>query len=306
MPSRRDILTLIASLSVSPAMAEDTLALRQSRTLPRVATRVVALEFLIAETLAMLDRPPIGMSDPKYYPGWIGLELDRLAGVTDVGTRQQPSLEAIARLKPDLIIGLAYRHAPLFDVLESLAPTVLLEFGVGQTGTQLDAVLELIGMIGAYVGRDPEAAKIRAEVERSIAEDAARLAQAGRSGRRLVVLQELGGLDTYWVFTANSMSAGLAQRLGLDFWPKDRGRDGVRVLTSQELLALDDVDIALVSYSGPQVDLAAKTKSAAWAHVPALAQGRVTLIERNIWNFGGPASARHLATRLTDMVLAAP
>ncbi|WP_082552464.1 iron-siderophore ABC transporter substrate-binding protein [Methylobacterium sp. Leaf456] len=305
---RRDFLVgglAAAGLAAAPARASD-LIFRRSAVLPEPAQRVVALEFLLAEMLAAVGCPPVGMSDPKLYPGWIGVLSERLKGVADVGTRQQPSLEAIARLKPDLILGVSYRHAPLFDVFESIAPTVLLDFKPVPPATRLDSAFTLQTMIGGLTGHRADAEHAEAEVSAGIAHDAARLAEAGRSGRRLVVLQELGGQDTYWVFTADSLSAGLAARLGLRFWPPDRSREGVRPLTSEDLLALDDCDVMLVSTTGPDIPLTAKTRSAAWQRVPALRAGRVGLIERNIWNFGGPGSALRLSNRITDTLLKAP
>jgi ABC-type Fe3+-hydroxamate transport system substrate-binding protein len=309
MPSRRDCLAwglaAASGLAVKPARAAD-LVFRRSAHLPEPARRVVALEFLIAEMLASVGLPPVGMSDPKLYPGWIGVASDRLKGAADVGTRQQPSLEAIARLKPDLILGVSYRHAPLFDVFEGIAPTVLFDFAPEPPATRLDSAFALQTMIGGYVGHRPQAEQANAEVSAGIARDTARLAEAGRAGRRLVVLQELGGQDTYWVFTADSLSAGLAERLGLRFWPPDRSSEGVRPLTSEDLLALDDADVMLASMTGPAVTLDAKTRSASWQRVPALRAGRVGLIERNIWNFGGPGSALRLSNRITETILRAP
>ncbi len=307
--SRRDFfvggLAASTGLAAGPARASD-LVFRRSAVLPEPARRVVALEFLLAEMLAAVGVPPVGMSDPALYPGWIGVLSERLKDVADVGTRQQPSLEAIARLKPDLILGVSYRHAPLFDVFESIAPTVLLDFAPVPPATRLESAFSLQTMIGGFVGQPAQAERADAEVSAGIARDAGRLAEAGRSGRRLVVLQELSGQDTYWAFTADSLSAGLAARLGLRFWPPDRSREGVRPLTSEDLLALDDCDVMLVSTTGPDVTLATKTRSAAWQRVPALRTGRVGLIERNIWNFGGPASALRLSNRITDLLLQAP
>lgn len=308
-PRRRDCLGwglgALAALAAGPARSAD-LVFRRSAALPEPARRVVALEFLLAEMLAAVGLPPVGMSDPRLYPGWIGVAAEQLKEAADVGTRQQPSLEAIARLKPDLILGVSYRHAPLFDVFESIAPTVLFDFAPDAPATRLDSAFELQRRIGGFVGHMAEAVRAETEVSEGIARDAARLAEAGRAGRRLVVLQELGGQDTYWVFTADSLSAGLAERLSLRFWPPDRSREGVRPLTSEDLLGLDDADVMLVSMTGPAVGLEAKTRSAAWSRVPALRAGRVALIERNVWNFGGPGSALRLSNRITEAILKMP
>ncbi|WP_395698645.1 ABC transporter substrate-binding protein [Methylocella sp.] len=312
--TRRGLLALgPGAVLAGAAAAQDAdplrspLLLRRSRDMPSSPRRIVALEFLLAETLALLDLPPVGMSDKALYPGWIGVAVDRLQAAADVGTRQQPSLEAIARLEPDLILGVAYRHAPLFDAFEAIAPTALMQFAPGRTAvTQLEAVFEMLDLIAAMAGRVPFAAPVRAASERAIEDDRARLEAARRTGGGFTLLQELGLPDTYWVFTADSMAAGIARRLGLRFWPAQRSADGVRALRSDELLGLENVDVGLVSFTDPSVTLESKTSSVVWARAPAKREGRVSLIERNIWNFGGPGSAIRLSNAMTGAVLAAP
>ncbi|WP_395664374.1 ABC transporter substrate-binding protein [Methylocella sp.] len=280
---------------------------RKSAVLPERPQRVVALEFLMAETLALLDRPPVGMSDARLYPGWIGVETDRLKNAVDVGTRQQPSLEAIARLQPDLILGVAYRHAALFDVLAQIAPVVLFEFAPGANGgTQLDSAFETLDILAGITGEQTRAAGVRADAEAAFARDHARLVDAGKTGAGFVLLQELSSPDTYWAFTGGSLAAGLAERLDLRFWPQRRTRDGVRPLQSEELLALENVDVGLISFSGPQATLESKTSSPVWRRTSARREGRVVLIERNIWNFGGVGSAMRLSNAMTGAVLASP
>ena len=70
--------------------------------------RVVALDFMFAESVIALDLVPVGMADTAFYPGWLGYQSERLANVTDIGSRQEPGLEAIAAVKPDLIIGVGF------------------------------------------------------------------------------------------------------------------------------------------------------------------------------------------------------
>ena len=43
---------------------------------------------------------------------------------TSVGTRQQPNLEVISSLKPDLIVADVQRHKAIYKDLEQIAPTI--------------------------------------------------------------------------------------------------------------------------------------------------------------------------------------
>lgn len=302
---RKQLAWLIAlcALAVTTHASAALIGMR-SKTLPAAPKRVVVLEFMQAEMLAALGLTPVGMVDAELYPQWIGYDAPRFAHVADVGTRQQPNLEAIARLKPDLIIGLSYRNAPLFGVLDRLAPTVLFEFTSGRLAdNQLDHMLAVFDSLAAITSRVEQARKVRQTLDAALARNHARLAAAGLSGRRFVLLQDLGLTDRYWAHTGNSMAAGVARRLGLNTWPAAPSREGLRYVSTADLLPLAGTDVLLASLTGPEVGLAAKLASPVWRHVPAWRDGRVALMERNIWGFSGPMSAIAYADRFTEMLL---
>lgn len=293
------------------ALADDPTVSQFSRTLPARPVRIVVLEFMFAEDLAALGITPAGMADPAYYPVWIGYDDARLARVPDIGTRQEPSLEAIAAAKPDLILGVGLRHAPIFDALSRIAPTVLFKYSPnyvqdGRQVTQFDWARAILRTIGCLTGREQQARAVQARVDAGLARDARRIAAAGRSGERVAWLQELGLPDRYWAFTGNSASAGIARALGLEPWPGEPTREGTAYVTSEDLLKQPDVAVLFVSATEPGVPLDAKLDSKIWRFVPARRAGRVALVERNIWGFGGPMSALRLADEMTERLLALP
>lgn len=55
----------------------------------------------------------------------VGQEMD----YTSVGTREQPNLEVISSLQPDLIIADAERHKGIYKDLQQIAPTIVLKAG---------------------------------------------------------------------------------------------------------------------------------------------------------------------------------
>lgn len=282
-----------------------------SPSLPAQPKRIVVLEFMFAEDLAALGVTPVGMADPEYYPMWIGYDNARLASVPDIGTRQEPSLEAIAAAKPDLILGVGLRHAPIFAALERIAPTVLFKYGPNLTEdgthvTQLDWSRKILRTIGCLTGREQAARAVEAKVDAGFARDAQRLAEAGRRGEQVAWLQELGLPDRYWAFTGNSTAAGVAQALGLDPWPAEPTREGTAYVSSEDLLKQPKLTVLFVSATEKGVPLATKLDSPIWRFVPARNAGRVGLVERNIWGFGGPMSALRLADTMTDTLLSLP
>lgn len=294
-----------ASLAGNPVVSQ------ASATMPARAQRVVALEFMFAETLAALDITPAGMVDTAFYPGWLGYDNARFAHVTDVGSRQEPGLEAIAAVKPDLIIGVGFRHAPIFAALDRIAPTILFQFSpnVNEGGapvTQLDWTRQIFRTIGAVTGRSARAQAVEAQLDAGLARNAKRLAAAGRQHERVALLQDLGLPDRYWAYTGNSTAAGLARALGLDLWLKKPTREGTLYVTSADLLTQRDLAVLFVTATGMDVPLDAKLDSPVWQYVPARKAKRIALVERNIWGFGGPMSALKLADVMTDTLLGLP
>jgi len=71
------------------------------------------------------------------------------AGIQYVGSQQSPDLEAIAALKPDLIVGLSY-HADIKDKLSKIAPVVLLPARETDIKTYAKELAELVGKQQRY------------------------------------------------------------------------------------------------------------------------------------------------------------
>lgn len=303
--------TAAQAQSTCTSLADNPGVSQASPSLPARPKRIVVLEFMFAEDLAALGITPVGMADPEYYPVWIGYDDARLASVADIGTRQEPSLEAIAAAEPDLILGVGLRHAPIFAALERIAPTVLFKYGPnfsedGARVTQLDWGRKILRTIGCLTGREEAARAVEAKVDAGFARDAQRLAQGGRRGVQVAWLQELGLPDRYWAFTGNSTAAGVAHVLGLELWPAEPTREGTSYVTSEDLLKKPNLTVLFVSATEPGVPLATKLDSPIWRFVPARSAGRVGLVERNIWGFGGPMSALRMADTMTEKLLSLP
>ena len=285
--------------------------LQSYHTIPVRPKRIVVLEFMFAEDLAALGVIPVGMADSANYAGWFDYDKQQLAGVPDVGTRQEPSFEAIASLQPDLILGVGLRHASIFAALNRIAPTVLFQYSPdldkNETSlTQLDWARDIFRTIACLTGREEAARAVEAKLDAGLARNARRIAQAGRSGEQVDWLQELGLPDRYWAFTGNSMVGGVARAIGLELGHAAPTREGTSYVTSKDLLKKPDLAVLFVSATGPEMPLASKLDSPIWRFVPAQRAKRVALVERNLWVFGGPMSALRLADTMTEQLLSLP
>jgi iron complex transport system substrate-binding protein len=89
--------------------------------------RVVILTNEGTEALLALGVKPVGAVQSWTGDPWYDHIKDQMEGVKDVGTESEPNLEAIAALKPDLIIGNKLRQEQIYEQLSTIAPTVFAE-----------------------------------------------------------------------------------------------------------------------------------------------------------------------------------
>lgn len=112
--------------------------------------RIVVLEPVQLDTAVALGDIPVGaavLSVPNGVPAYLGAEA---AGVKTVGTVAEPSLEQIAALDPDLILGTESRHGALYDRLATIAPTVFM-------ASQADPWQDNVLLVGRALGAEAQA-----------------------------------------------------------------------------------------------------------------------------------------------------
>lgn len=157
---------LLAGCSASAPSTEaanaDTATTRQvqhargTTEVPVEPQRVVTLEPLELDTAAAVGVVPVGAavaSNVVGVPAYLGLDA-----VEAVGSVPEPDLQAIAALKPDLILGTEARHSALYEQLSSIAPTVFI-------ATQADPWRDNAALIGEALGREDETAALLEKVD---------------------------------------------------------------------------------------------------------------------------------------------
>lgn len=98
-----------------------------SLTINKEPKRVVALAFSFVDALAIAGVSPVGVADDGDKTRVIKSVRNLIDDWKSVGSRYQPSLEAISALKPDLIIADSGRHLSIYDDLSRIAPTLMLK-----------------------------------------------------------------------------------------------------------------------------------------------------------------------------------
>ena len=91
---------------------------------PETPNRVVVLTNEANDNVLALGVKPVGAVKSWWGNPYFKYIQADLQGVPVVGEELQPSLEKIAALKPDLIIGSKVRHQNIYPQLSQIAPTV--------------------------------------------------------------------------------------------------------------------------------------------------------------------------------------
>lgn len=94
---------------------------------PKNPQRVVTIDPFSLENVLAFGIQPIGVAASSDWLEDRDYLRDRLSGIEVIGDFDQPSLEKILALKPDLILGLS-KDERVYSQLTQIAPTVLFDF----------------------------------------------------------------------------------------------------------------------------------------------------------------------------------
>ncbi len=271
-------------------------ALLAPATADAAAKRVVAIEWDTVENLHMLGIAPVGAADMRGYDTWVAAPRPR--GMKDVGSRQSPSLERIAALRPDLIVVPDYRSTRNLSQLKRIAP-VLVTHPYPASGSQFTAMVSDFRRLATAVGRRERGEGVLHEMSATIARAKTRLRRAGRAGAGVAISTPGGtaSAPAIRMFTSNSAAADVVRRLGLrDGW-SGTARYGFATVGLEGLTRVNGwLTFVFPPQYGRQVG--GIMRSAAYKRLPVVRAKRVRSLGGTTWLFGGPRSTMLLADRL--------
>lgn len=264
------------------------------------AENVVALEWMEAENLVTLGVMPVGVADVDGYSTWVTASpLDD--NVTDVGTRQEPSVDAIVSLEPDLVIVEEGGSAQAAQ-FEEYAPVLVVRGS--DASDNLEQMKANFTMIAEAVGKQAEAEAILDEFDASLADGTAALADAGVAGDGFAMADGWteGGSVSVRMFGRGSLFSDIATELGLENqWTEDVDAEwGLGQTDIEGLSTLDDLHFfyhATDEDQWPEL----LDDNPIWANLPFVQSDQVYPLQPGTWTFGGPRSAE----QFIDQVVAA-
>ena len=240
-------------------------------------TRVVALGWGDAETALALGVQPVGASDWLAFGGeGVGPWSEGYDEAPEIIETQEPSLEAIAALGPDLILDTKSDGTQeRYDLLSQIAPTVGMPEGAEAYQTAWDEQLELVGQA---LGRTDEADELAAEVAQAYEDAAAEHPEFEGTEVAVAAFTSEG----FGAYVQGDGRVDLMEELGFVNAPaiQEQATDNFFVPVSEEQVSLLDAEltVAFPIY----VEAAEFTSNPLWQALPSVQQGRAVVLEDDV------------------------
>ncbi|WP_412028582.1 ABC transporter substrate-binding protein [Deinococcus yunweiensis] len=255
-------------------------------TLNSPAKRVVALEYSFLDTLIALGVTPVGAAlgnqgGDRGAPPYLA---PRVKGVPATGSRGQPSLEAIAAARPDVILADSLVHKDVLPQLGKLAPTAVYP-SRRSTVDELNAQTLAIGQL---VGREAAARRLLADQATLNAKARAFTKRAAPSFIAAVVTPR-----TVTVHTEGSFVGSYLETLGRANALKVKDGQTQYEVSLEGLVALQPQTLVLLTAPDETPITETWHRNPLWQKLPAVARGRVYVFNRDDWTRGrGPLALK--------------
>lgn len=250
---------------VRHAMGETTVPEKPERIVVLDSPHLDALVALGVRPIAITERA-MGYGSPKYLSG-------ELEGVGTVGTIQEPDLDAIANLEPDLIIGTKVRHEALYTQLDGIAPTVFSE----SSGTNWH---EQARLTAEAVGKSAEMEDLLAQLD-SRAKTVGQ--QIGAAGRTVSMVRFTE--DRFRLYGPATFSGSILAQVGFTHPDREWNQYSMVELDPEQYEQINGDVVFHANYTGTT----ATTKDrvvALWGALPAVREGRAYEVEDDTWMLG--------------------
>jgi iron complex transport system substrate-binding protein len=261
---------------------------------PVAPERVVVLDSSFLDAAVALGIEPVGATEATEGAGVPGYLADDAGDVAIVGLTDTPNLEAVAALRPDLILGAKVRHEEIYDELSGIAPTVFTESsgtnwkdGLAVTAEAMNMADDADSLMDDYedraaaIGEQAEAAASTATMVRFLPPDEIRLY----------------GPETF----SGTVLTDVGYELGDHPWDEY----SMSVLSAEQIGRGDGDIVFATTYGTGEAGFPAAFASVEplWDAIPAVAEGRQHWVVDDVWMLGiGPVGAGLVLDDIEEIV----
>ena len=256
--------------------------------------RVVVLDTGELDSAVALGVKPVGAVEPIAGAGFPTYVADAMKGVKIVGTIEQPSLEAITALKPDLILSNKIRHAVIYDQLSRIAPTVFAE-EVGVSWKKNFA------LNAKALGKTDEANRLQTEYQSDARELGDALGER-RSTTAVSVVRSVG--DEVRIYEKANFLGTILEDVGL---PRPKAQSDEKFMTTATGERIPDLDgdVMFLSRFGDDHRLLNRLQhNRLWSRLGVVREKRVYEVPDDLWFLGiGNLAARRIVDGLRTILV---
>jgi len=273
-----------------------------STEIPATPEKIVVLTNEGTEALLALGIKPVGAVSSWSGQPWYEHIADQMDGVEVVGQETAIDLEAIAKLKPDLIIGNKIRQEADYENLSKIAPTVFAETLTGQWKDNFSLYAKAVNAVD-------KGEEVLSSYNAKVEETKAALGDV--TNQSVSVVRFLSG--TSRIYYTDSFSGVILNELGFnrvenqaELFTED---NQMAVEVGKELIPQMDGDLLFYFTYLPTGDDSASatekewTTDPLWQNLSAVKDGKAYSVSDAVWNTaGGILAAQRMLEEVQELL----
>ncbi|WP_434751902.1 ABC transporter substrate-binding protein [Paenibacillus amylolyticus] len=258
--------------------------LKGTSVVPQKIERMVVLSAAYIDHMLTIGEKPAGVNVEVRYGGdYLPYLADQLQGVPTVGSADNPNLEAIVQIDPDVIVIESRTAENAYDQLEKIAPTIVL--GDDWMNYKDDTTYwtqDLLTIAGMYNKVELAKEKI-ADVQEQADQLKAKIEQLDQKKLAYLRVRE----KNLQIYAAKGHPTNILLYHDLGFVPTAVTPAEQREDLSMEKISDIDADFVVLEVDPNAQDYLGKMKeSSLWKNVPAVGANRVYQTD-SFWLFKG-------------------
>ena len=263
--------------------------------------RIISIGWDMTETLLSLGVTPIGMADKEGYTAWVA-SPKLPEGIEDVGARNEPSLELLTSLKPDLIL-ISTHLAPAIKKLGNIAPTLIYDV-YSDKRTPYKNAQELTLKLGDILGKEKEAQKIIADTHALLKQNGALIKAAHPQLDPLLFVRFVDSSTLHFEGTGSLIQDTINEMDLQNEWQGSTSFWGFSTVELAKIAEHQQANVVLLQSTKP-TEFDKFQRSPLWQAMAFTRQNKVHTLPP-VWNYGGLLAVQRLSNQLVDIFAAQP
>ncbi|GGK49247.1 MULTISPECIES: ABC transporter substrate-binding protein [Aliivibrio] len=259
--------------------------------------KIVALDWVLAETVLSLGVEPLGVADAKGYQAWV-MAPKLPSNVLDVGSRREPNLELLTELNPDVIL-ISQHMSAMYEKLSTIAPTLVYTV-YSNKKSPLIAAKDITIQLGRLLDKEQQALQLIDQTEKKLIENGDKIRHLQQQEKPLLFVRFIND-KTVRIHSEGSLAQSTINAMGLtNAWHEPTNLWGFTTAGIEKLAQYQQANVLIF---GPlkEEEKVKLTQSALWQAMAFTRTGSVYELPA-IWTFGGLISAQRFSDHITQQL----